>query len=107
MHFRILYCKPCGYENRAADLATELRDRFGGTVAVEEGKFGQFDVEMDGEIVASKGRTFLRRMLTHGAPPQDRILAAIEQHLAAREGDACEIPVASTRRPPGDRDAST
>jgi selT/selW/selH-like putative selenoprotein len=92
VEFRILYCRPCGYHGRAEDLATELRERFGASVSVEEGKFGQFDVLLDGEVVASKGRTFLRRMLTHGAPPQEQILEAIERHLAVREGDACELP---------------
>jgi selT/selW/selH-like putative selenoprotein len=92
MQFRILFCRPCGYEGRAEDLAAELRDRFGATVAVEEGKFGQFDVLLDGEVVASKGRTFLRRMLTHGAPPQEQILESIDRHLAVREGDRCELP---------------
>ncbi len=92
MEFQVLYCKPCGYHQRAEDLAKELRERFGASVRVDEGKFGQFDVLLDGEVVASKGRTFLKRMLTHGAPPQAEILAAIDRHLGVREGDACEIP---------------
>lgn len=92
MEFRVLYCRPCGYEGRAEELATELRERFGVSVSVEEGKFGQFDVLLDGEVVASKARTFLGRMLTHGAPPQAEILGAIERHLAVRDGDACELP---------------
>jgi selT/selW/selH-like putative selenoprotein len=91
MDFEILYCKPCGYRERADDLAAELRERFGARVTVEEGKFGQFDVRMDGEVVASKGRTFLRRMLTHGAPPQHELLEAIERHLAVQTGDVCEV----------------
>lgn len=103
MEFRIRYCRPCGYHGRAEDLATELRDRFGAAVSVEEGKFRQFDVLLDGEVVASKGRTFLRRMLTHGAPPQDQILKAIERHLAVREGDACEIPSDGSRVDPHGR----
>ncbi len=44
MEFKILYCRPCGDRDRADELATELIERFGATVAVEEGKFGQFDV---------------------------------------------------------------
>jgi len=92
MKFEILYCRPCGYREQAAALADELRERFDAAVSVEEGRFGQFDVLLDGELVASKGRTFLRRMLTHGAPPQRRILEAIERHLEVREGEACAIP---------------
>ena len=91
MEFSILYCRPCRYEARARELADELRTRFDATVTVDEGKFGQFDVFMDGELVASKGG-FWARKLKHGAPPHPEILAAIERALASREGDACEIP---------------
>ena len=91
MEFRILYCSPCGYRERADDLADELRDRFGARVEVEEGKFGQFDVLLDDELVASKGG-FSARKLKHGAPPQPELVASIERALADREGDACEIP---------------
>lgn len=95
MKFHIVYCKPCGYRARADDLATELRARFGAQVTVEEGGFGQFDVLLDGEIIASKGG-FWKRMITHGAPPQPQILGAIERALADREGDLCEIPQSTT-----------
>ena len=91
MEFRILYCKPCGYHGRAEELADELRSRLGAQVDVEEGGFGQFDVFLDGNLVASKGG-FLKRMLIHGAPPQAEMLAAIERALADKEGDACELP---------------
>ncbi len=91
MNFRILYCGPCGYLAQAEELATELRERLGAAVSVEEGKLGQFDVLLDGELVASKGG-FWKRTFTHGAPPQPEILAAIERALADREGAACEIP---------------
>ena len=72
MQFHILYCRPCGYRDRAEELAVELRGRFGAEVVVEEGKFGQFDVLLDGELVASKGG-FWKRTLIHGgaAPGED------------------------------------
>jgi len=91
MEFCILYCKPCGYHDRAEELADELRNRFGAQVNVAEGGFGQFDVLLDGNLVASKGG-FFKRMLIHGAPPQAEMLAAIERALADKEGDACELP---------------
>ena len=91
MKFSILYCKPCGYRDRAEVLATELRERFDASVSIEEGRLGQFDVLIDGEIVASKARTFFGRMLTHGAPPQSEILEAIERHLSLQTGDACAV----------------
>lgn len=90
MEFRILYCKPCGYHGRAEELAEQLRSRFGARAIVEEGGFGQFDVFLDGDLVASKGG-FFKRMLIHGAPPQAAMLAAIERALADKEGDACAI----------------
>ena len=72
MEFKILYCQPCGYRDRADELATELIERFGACVAVEEGRFGQFDVLLDGELVASKGG-FWKRKLIHGPPPQPEL----------------------------------
>lgn len=91
MEFRILYCAPCGYHGRAQDLAAELRSRFGATVLVAEGKFGQFDVLLDGVLVASKGG-FWKRKLVHGAPRQERLLEAIDRAVADREGDVCRLP---------------
>ena len=90
LRFRILYCVPCGYEPRARDLAAELQERFGAEVEIEHGRFGQFDVLLDGKLVASKGG-FWRRVTIHGAPPQERLMASIEKHLAIRDGDVCEI----------------
>lgn len=90
MEFTIRYCSPCGYRGRANELAAELRERFGARVVVEEGGLGQFDVLLNGALVASKGG-LLKRMLTHGAPPQAHILAAIERALTDRDGDRCEV----------------
>lgn len=93
--FRILYCHPCGYRGRADGLADELRNRYGARVTVEEGGFGQFDVFLNGGLIASKGG-FFKRMLVHGAPPQAELLAAIARALADQEGDACELPPGGT-----------
>jgi selT/selW/selH-like putative selenoprotein len=90
MEFEILYCGPCGYRQRAEELAAELRNRLGARVVVKQGGFGQFDVLLDGELVASKGG-FWERMFKHGAPPQPEILKAIDRALADRAGDVCEI----------------
>lgn len=91
MKFAIVYCRPCGYRRRAEELAAELRRRFAAQVSVEEGAFGQFDVLLDGALVASKGG-FWKRMVTHGAPPQPQIMNAIARALADREGEVCELP---------------
>lgn len=93
MKFRILYCEPCGYRDQAEDLARELCERFGASAVVEEGRFGQFDVLLDGELVASKGGVW-KQKLVHGAPPQAKLLAAIDRILAIRGGDACTLPPA-------------
>ena len=77
-----------------------LQVRFGAEVQIEEGRFGQFDVLLDGKLVASKGG-FWRRVTIHGAPPQERLLASIEKHLAVREGDFCEIEPAHQAGRPG------
>ena len=91
MKFAILYCKPCGYHEAAHALADELRQRFSAEVSVAEGGFGQFDVRLDGELVASKGGV-VRRMLTHGAPAQRVVLEGIARSVAIREGESCELP---------------
>jgi hypothetical protein len=57
--------------------------------------FGRFDVFLNGNLVAPKGG-FLTRMLIHGAPPQDEMLAAIGRAVADAEGDACQLPTAGT-----------
>ena len=98
MEFRILYCRPCGYHDRAEQLAAELRNRLAAEVIVAEGKFGQFDVLLDGELVASKGG-FWKRKLIHGAPPQEKLLEAIDRALGDREGDACALPPAPAVAP--------
>jgi selT/selW/selH-like putative selenoprotein len=96
MEFRILYCEPCGYRERAEELAAELRQRFDAEATVEEGGFGQFDVLLDGALVASKGGLW-KRLTKHGAPPQAQLLESIERALADREGDLCELPRRSAK----------
>lgn len=92
VHVRIHYCELCRYEERARALAAELAERFGATTEVIEGKFGQFDVEVDGALVASRGQSFFARMLPRDAPGSSDVIAAIEHHVAPREGESCERP---------------
>ena len=94
MGFHILYCGPCGYLSRAEDLAKELRESFDAEVTIEEGKLGQFDVILDGELIASKGGWWKRKLI-HGAPSQEKLMAAIRSAMGDREGDYCELPVRS------------
>ena len=55
-----------------------------------EGGFGQFDVFLDDELVASKGGV-LKRMLKHGPPSEQVVRESIERVLAVRAGDVCAI----------------
>lgn len=43
----------------------------------EFGKLGQFDVVVDGEVVASRGGSVLRRVLGGGFPDPDDVIAKI------------------------------
>jgi selT/selW/selH-like putative selenoprotein len=90
MKVRILYCRPCGYRARAEALASELRTRFGATVETAPGKLGQFDVFVDDELVATRSKNLVSRLLP--PPKAGAVVAAIEAALAAREGDHCNVP---------------
>ncbi len=85
-----MYCQPCGYHERAEDLASELREQLDAKVTVEEGGFGQFDVLLNGTLVASKGG-LIKRMLKHGPPSEQLVRDAINRALADRKGDFCKI----------------
>jgi selenoprotein W-related protein len=52
----IVYCKPCGYEKRAAEAAAALRAKLNVTANLVPGKGGIFEVRV-GDKVAAK-RTF-------------------------------------------------
>ena len=82
----IRYCTICfGYHDRALAMGEELRQRFGAHVEVIGGKGGQFDVEIYGELVVSRGQSFLARMKPSLPPKSAEAMAAIERHLASSE----------------------
>ncbi len=43
------------------------------------GKLGQFDVTADGELIVSRARSLLRRLLGGGWPDPDAVVAALRQ----------------------------
>lgn len=47
------------------------------------GSLGQFDVVVDGKVIASRGGNLLRRLLGGGFPDADEVVAAIEQLRSA------------------------
>lgn len=91
MNVRIVYCHLC-YAKRAHALGEELRRRFDATVEVVEGKLGQFDVLIDGKVAASRGQSFVARMMPRDAPASAAVVAAIEAHLSPREDESCALP---------------
>jgi hypothetical protein len=50
----------------------------------EHGGLGQFDVLVDGEVVASRGGSMLKRVLGGGWPDPEEVIAKIEAIRAAR-----------------------
>jgi selenoprotein W-related protein len=50
----IVYCKPCGYERRAAEAAAELRKQLRVDAALVPGKGGIFEVQVDGKVVTKR-----------------------------------------------------
>lgn len=50
----ITYCKPCGYEQRAADVATELHRQLGVEAKLIASKGGIFEVKVGDKVVAKK-----------------------------------------------------
>ena len=82
MNATIRYCTVCfGYRDRALAVAEELRRRFDAEVEVIGGKVGQFDVEIDGALVVSRGRSLLARMKPALPPKTAEAIAAVERHL--------------------------
>ncbi|BCU67003.1 hypothetical protein HS7_04400 [Sulfolobales archaeon HS-7] len=57
MNVRIVFCKPCGYTDRATSLANEILKLYGLNgvkVTLEAGTNGIFDVYFDEEMVFSR-----------------------------------------------------
>lgn len=86
MNATIRYCTICfGYRDRALAVADELRRRFDAEVEVIGGKVGQFDVEIDGALVVSRGQSLLARMKPALPPKTAEAIAAVERHLTPSE----------------------
>lgn len=86
MNVTIRYCTICfGYRDRALAVAEDLRRRFDANVEVIGGKVGQFDVEIDGALVVSRGQSFLARMKPALPPKTSEAIAAVERHLTPSE----------------------
>lgn len=53
----ITYCKPCGYEKRALELADALRHSHGMVVNLVAGKGGVFQVSVGDRVIAKRLKT--------------------------------------------------
>ncbi|ABP94746.1 MULTISPECIES: SelT/SelW/SelH family protein [Metallosphaera] len=52
---KIVYCRPCGYLDRALEVSREVLSYFDDVkVELEQGKNGIFDVYVDGELKLSR-----------------------------------------------------
>jgi selenoprotein W-related protein len=52
----IVYCRPCGYEKRAREIAAALRERLSVTAVLVPGKGGIFEVKVGDTIVAKRSK---------------------------------------------------
>jgi hypothetical protein len=50
------------------------------------GRLGQFDVLADGEVIASRGGSMLKRVLGGGWPDPAEVIEKIEARLAGKGG---------------------
>ncbi|MDF1664968.1 MAG: hypothetical protein P1V97_24615 [Planctomycetota bacterium] len=48
-------------------------------VVIEPGKPGQFDVIVDGEVIATKSRKLLQKLTFTGFPKHEDVLAKLEE----------------------------
>ena len=55
---KILYCKPCSFENQAKRLAADLQSQFYGNIEILEieptNKIGGFEIFLNDELIFSK-----------------------------------------------------
>lgn len=52
----ITYCRPCGYEKRAKDAASALRERLSVEARLVPGTGGVFEVKVGDRIVARRAK---------------------------------------------------
>ena len=69
----IIYCKPCGYEKRAADTAAALRTQLKLDANLIPGRGGIFEVRVGDQVVAKR---------EHGHfPDNQEVVAAVSSAL--------------------------
>lgn len=92
MDVRIEHCTVCwGYRDRALALAEEVRKRFGAKVEVVDGTLGQFDVRVDGQLIASRGESLLARIKPPRLPNVSDVIDAIERRGPSHKYLTCTM----------------
>lgn len=69
----IVYCKPCGYEKRAADAAAKLHAAVGVSAKLVPGTGGIFQVQVGDKVVAKRAKGHF--------PDASEIIAAVSAAL--------------------------
>jgi selenoprotein W-related protein len=54
----IIYCRPCGYEKRARDVAAALREQLALDATLVPGKGGVFKIKVGDKTVASRAKGY-------------------------------------------------
>jgi selenoprotein W-related protein len=52
----IIYCRPCGYEKRAKDAASALRERLSVDAKLVPGTGGVFEVKVGDKVVVKRAK---------------------------------------------------
>ena len=52
----IIYCRPCGYEKRARDIATALREQLALDAVLVPGTGGVFEIKVGDKTVAKRAK---------------------------------------------------
>ena len=60
-----------------------IKDRLDIDVPLNEGKRGQFDVIIDGDVIASREGGFFNKVFRKGWPDPEDVVRVLEQRLAA------------------------
>jgi ubiquinone/menaquinone biosynthesis C-methylase UbiE len=104
MNVRIAHCTLCwGYRDRALAIGEALRKRFGAKVEVVAGSLGQFDVQVDGNLVVSRDESLFARIKPPRLPAVAEVIVAIEKQQSLPERNPS--PVGTMRHTFGPEDA--
>lgn len=94
MQVTIYYCPPCGLREPAEKIAEALERDLSLGAQLEEGFWGTFRVECDGEVLFNrwKDRGWLGRIGFGTVPTPEEIVPLIRQRLETRAPDH-SVPV--------------